>query len=48
MKKGTVILTKIVKTMAETSLKRDANQTTCSILFQPKVPDGLQRFKKEK
>ena len=47
MKKGKLILANIAKAFAETSLKRDANQTTCSIIFQPKVPDGLQRFKKE-
>ena len=47
MGKRTFILTNMVKFIAETALKRDANQTTCSIIFQPKVPNGLQRFKKE-
>ncbi len=46
MKNTKYILTNMVKMIAEASLKRDANQTTCSIIFQPKAPAGLQRFKK--
>lgn len=43
-----VFLAKVAKSIAENALKRDANQTTCGIVYQPKAPAGLQRFKKEK
>ena len=41
------IIAKVAKNVAEATLKRDANQTTCSFIFQPKVPNALKRFKKE-
>ncbi len=47
MKKVTTLAAKIAKKTAENALRRDANQTTCSIIFQPKAPAGLNRFKKE-
>lgn len=46
MKTQKKLIAKLVKGMAENALKRDANQTTCAILYQPKVPAGLERFKK--
>lgn len=48
MKNGRMLAAKIAKTVAERALRRDANQTTCSIMYQPKVPAGLNRFKKGK
>lgn len=45
MKNRKPILTQIAKSVAETALKRNANQTTCSIVYQPKVPVDLQRFR---
>ncbi len=41
-------IAKLAKTVAEKALKRDANQTTCSIFYQPKAPKELERFKKNK
>ncbi len=38
----------LVKGLAETSLRNDANRTTCSLIYQPKAPVELYRFKKEK
>ena len=34
------------KTVAEKSLKREVNNTSCSIIYQPKAPASLNRFKK--
>lgn len=48
MKNGKILAAKIAKNAAEKALRRDANQTTCSIMFQPKAPAGLNRFKKGK
>lgn len=39
---------KMAKAVAEKALKRDANQTTCSIFYQPKAPASLKQFKKIK
>lgn len=35
-----------VKKMAVQSLKRDANQTTCLGVYQPKAPAALKQFSK--
>ncbi len=43
-KKAAVALAKVA---AEHALRRDANQTTCYAIYQPKPPVGLDRFKKE-
>lgn len=48
MKNGKMIAAKIAKSVAEKALKRDANQTTCTIFYQPKMPTGLKQFKKNK
>ena len=48
MKNGKMMVAKIAKSVAEKALKRDANQTTCTIFFQPKMPAGLKQFKKNK
>lgn len=46
MKNGKILVAKIAKQAAEKALRRDANQTTCVVLYQPKMPAGLNRFKK--
>ena len=38
-------ISKLAKTIAEKSLKREANRTTSAALFQPKAPISLNRFK---
>lgn len=43
-----MIVAKIAKIVAENALKRDANQTTSTIFFQPQKPSGLDQFKKNK
>ena len=37
---------KVVRLVAEKSLKRDANSTTCTGIYQPKAPASLSKFKK--
>lgn len=46
MNKAKTMVAKIAKVAAESSLKRDANRTTCGAIYQPKAPAGLARFKK--
>lgn len=46
MKNSKTLIAKIAKAAAEKALKADANQTTCSFFYQPKVPADLNRFKK--
>lgn len=46
MENGKQIIAKIAKTIADKALKRDANQTSCSIFYQPNAPKTLDRFKK--
>ena len=41
-------IAKMAKAIAEQALKRDANQTTCSIFYQPKAPASLEQFKNRK
>lgn len=48
MKKAKMMAAKIAKSVAEKALKKDANQTTCTIFYQPKVPTSLKQFKKNK
>lgn len=48
MNNGKIIVAKIAKSVAEKALVRDANQTTCTIFFQPNMPAGLKQFKKNK
>ena len=38
--------TKMAKKSAENALKRDANTTTCSAIYQPKAPAALGKYKK--
>ncbi len=44
MKKS--MLADFAKKAAEKALKRDAGSTTCIAVYQPKAPQGLERFKK--
>lgn len=46
MKKALSTFTKVAKKSAESALKRDANTTTCSAIYQPKAPATLNKFKK--
>ena len=39
---------KLAMKIAQVAMVRNANQTTCNIIFQPKVPEGLANFKKTK
>jgi cyclic lactone autoinducer peptide len=36
----------IVEIVAEKSLRKDANSTTCTAIYQPKAPASLSKFKK--
>lgn len=39
-------VSKMAKNVAEKTLKRDANNTTCFAVYQPKAPASLDKFKK--
>lgn len=45
MKKVKLIAAKIAKNVAESALKRDANNTTCVAIYQPKIPAKYSQFK---
>lgn len=46
MKSQKKIFTKAMKAIAEKSLTRDANSTTCIAVYQPKAPAFLKKFSK--
>lgn len=46
MKKKKTVFAKGIKKLAEKSLKRDANTTTCVSIYQPKAPVELKKFSK--
>lgn len=46
MKSQKKIFTKAIKAIAEKSLTRDANSTTCMAVYQPKAPANLKKFSK--
>ncbi len=48
MKNAKEMVAALAKQAAEKALRRDANRTSCSLIYQPKIPNGLYRFKKEK
>lgn len=48
MKSQKKIFTTAIKTIAEKSLERNANSTTCVVLYQPKAPVALNKFSKVK
>ncbi len=45
MKTAVMICSKVVKSVAEKELRRDANSTTCYAIYQPKAPSSLVKFK---
>lgn len=48
MKNKKTLLAKVARNVAEKALSRDANQTTCFAIYQPKAPANLKRFKNAK
>lgn len=46
MKETKTMFASVAKKAAENSLKRDANCTTCSTIYQPKAPTALKNFSK--
>ncbi len=46
MKNKKNIFVNAVKKAAEKSLRRDANSTSCTTIYQPKVPSKLNEYKK--
>lgn len=46
MKSQKKIFTKVMKTVVEKSISRDANSTSCIIYHQPKAPASLKKFSK--
>lgn len=36
----------VVKRLANSELKRNANSTTCGAIYQPKAPAALKKFSK--
>lgn len=57
MKKGEIALkekriskqaAKVVTSTLNKMLKVEANSTSCSIVYQPKAPKALERFKNER
>lgn len=48
MKIGKKVVTKLAKATAEKALRRDANHTACFGLYQPKIPNSMERFRKSK
>ena len=48
MKNTKEMVAALAKHAAEKALRRDANRTRWNLIYQPKIPNGLYRFKKEK
>ena len=46
MKKTNKIFAKVINKAVEKTLTADANRTSCSIIYQPKAPAKLEKFKK--
>lgn len=42
------LIAKMAKKAAESALRRDANNTTCVCIYQPKAPEKLKQFKNKK
>lgn len=47
MKNAKKMVAILAKQAAKTALRRDANRASCNLIYQPKIPNGLYRFKKE-
>lgn len=48
MKKINEMFGKILKNAVTKSLEKNANSTTCGVIYQPKVPLDLKKFSKIK
>lgn len=48
MKKIKAIAEKMVKAIIIRTLKTDANRTTCAVIWQPKAPEQLSDFRKDR
>lgn len=48
MKEVKKMMAQLAKATADKALRRDANSTTCSLIYQPKAPEALKRFKNVK
>lgn len=48
MKSKKSLVAIVAKKAAEHALRRDANRTTCTSIYQPKAPAELIRFKNSK
>ncbi len=46
MTKTQEIVKKTLKKAVEKSLVADANRTSCSVIYQPKAPAKMEKFKK--
>lgn len=46
MRKLNELFSKIVKKTVSKSLEKDANSTTCGVIYQPKAPAKLNEYKK--
>lgn len=46
MEKLKSTISKLAKNSAEFALRRDANSTTCTAVYQPKAPALLNKLKK--
>ena len=47
MKKNKQWAAEIAKSFAEKELRQNANMTSCVVLYQPKIPAELKKFKKD-
>lgn len=45
-KTNSKVFKKAIKSFVEESLLIDARGTTCIVFYQPKVPKGIEKFKK--
>lgn len=41
-------VSKCVTSILEKTLRLEANSTSCMVAFQPKAPEGLEKFRKMK
>lgn len=41
-------VSKCVTSILEKTLRLEANSTSCMVAFQPKTPEGLEKFRKSK
>lgn len=46
MTKAQELVKKTLKKVVEKSLVADANRTSCTLIYQPKAPAKMEKFKK--